>query len=128
MVDSTLLRRKKIGTFRTFGICLGLLFLCSCAAPTPVHPPLPAETYFNYGAGRGNPLLLTLHLEDGKPLLFVVDTGCNDTVLDKSLEPELGKRLYTYLMLKTSTAGRWTLQKAWRTDPNNHIDQVYPVP
>ncbi len=47
----------------------------------------------NTGAGRGDDLYLTLRTEAGGPLLFAVDTGCSITILDKSLEPNLGKRL-----------------------------------
>jgi len=77
---------------------LSMLFFCSCATTPPPSghspkPALPADTSFNKGAGRGNPLLLTLRLEGGEKLLFGVDTGCHGTCLDKSLEPKLGKRL-----------------------------------
>lgn len=83
------------------GACVGLLLLCSCAsvpiwfANDSIRPPLPAETSFNKGAGRGDLLYLMLHLESGEELLLAVDTGLTHTVLDKSLEPILGKRLGT---------------------------------
>lgn len=40
---------------------------------------------------------LMLRGEDGKEMLFMLDTGRPHTVLDKSLEPRLGKRLGTQL-------------------------------
>jgi hypothetical protein len=47
----------------------------------------------NADAGRGNWLIVTLRLESGEELPFVVDTGCPRTILDKSLESKLGKQL-----------------------------------
>ena len=78
-----------------------LIFLCSCAtAPNPssddsIRPPLPPETTFNKTAGHGGQLIVMLHLDDGQELPFAVDTGTPAIVLDKSLEPKLGKRLAT---------------------------------
>jgi len=74
---------------------VGLMFLCSCATQDSIRPGLPAETAFNKDAGRDQRIYLTLHLENGKELLFIADTGASDTVLDKSLEPVLGKCLGT---------------------------------
>ena len=84
---------------RTIVFCFGLILLCSCAtapnwsAKDSIRPPLPAETSFNKEAGHRDHLLVKLHLENGPELLFVVDTGMSMTVVDKSLEPLLGKRL-----------------------------------
>ena len=44
----------------------------------------------NSGAGRGDELFVTLHLQDGEPVFCVVDTGTPGIILDKSLEPKLG--------------------------------------
>jgi hypothetical protein len=49
----------------------------------------------NKGAGRGSWLIVTLRLESGEELPFMVDTGSPITLLDKSLEPKLGKCLET---------------------------------
>ena len=49
----------------------------------------------NQDAGRGNLLFVTLRLDDGENLPFVVDTGTEGTLLDNSLEPQLGRRLGT---------------------------------
>jgi hypothetical protein len=68
---------------------LGLL--CSCATRDSIRPNLPAKTSFNRDAGRGGELFLTLRLENGEELLFLVDTGTPGVCLDKSLEPKLGK-------------------------------------
>ncbi|HEY3932877.1 MAG TPA: retropepsin-like aspartic protease [Verrucomicrobiae bacterium] len=38
---------------------------------------------------------MTLRLEDGEELPFMIDTGASGTIFDKSLEPKLGKRLGT---------------------------------
>lgn len=60
-----------------------------------LRPPLPAETSFNKEAVRGGYVFVKLHLENGGELLFAVDTGSPITILDKSLEPILGKSLGT---------------------------------
>ena len=99
------------------GIVLGLVAWCSCAADVstrprlsteaeapaqnePAHPiedsirpPLPAEVTINEDAGLGGLLLVTLRSESGEALLFVVDTGSPAILLDKSLEPGLGRCL-----------------------------------
>src|SRR5882724_2365297 len=83
------------------GSCGCLMILSSCAtAPIwfvddSIRPPLPAETSLNKGAGRGDNLFVTLRLETGEELLFLVDTGSPCTFLDKSMHPKLGKRLGT---------------------------------
>lgn len=47
----------------------------------------------NRDAGRGNWIFVTVRLADGEALPFVLDTGAFSTLLDKSLEPELGQRI-----------------------------------
>ena len=56
---------------------------------------LPPEVSLNSDAGRGNLLFLTLHFKNGRELPCIVDTGSPVTILDKSLEPYLGKRIAT---------------------------------
>ena len=70
-----------------------LLLLYSRATQGQIRPQLPAPVTINKEAGRGGHLTVTLRLESGKELPFEVDTGSPATVLDKSLEPQLGKRL-----------------------------------
>ena len=77
------------------GIFLSLSFLCSCATEPPVRGALPADVPINPDAGRGNWLTVTLQLESGQKLPFIVDTGAGATVLNKPLAPKLGKRLDT---------------------------------
>ena len=60
-----------------------------------IHAQLPADVTINHDAGRGNFLFVTPQLENGEDLPLVVDTGAPGTLLDKSLEPKLGKRLGT---------------------------------
>ena len=84
------------------GVCLVLL--CSCITKdvwptwygdTSQRPILPAEASFtkvNGAAGSGGNLFLTLRLDTGEELLFLVDTGSPLTVLDKSLARKLGRR------------------------------------
>lgn len=55
----------------------------------------PADVPINKDAGRGDFLLVTLRMEAGDSLPFSVDTGSPITVVDKSFEPLLGKRLGT---------------------------------
>lgn len=79
-----------------------LALLCSCvhtrnwyAAPS-TPPALPAEVSFtniNGQAGRGGNLFVTVRLEDGEDVLFAVDTGMPVTLLDRSLESKLGRRV-----------------------------------
>jgi hypothetical protein len=70
-----------------------LMLLCSCATQESVRTSRPSEVAINAEAVRGGSLHLTLRLEDGEELVFMVDTGMPQTVLDKSLEPKLGKCL-----------------------------------
>ena len=82
---------------------MGSVLLCSCATTrhgSSVIPAsdLPAEVTINKDAGRGNLVFVTLRLESGEELPFLVDTGTSGTVLDKSLEPKLGKRVGTVTM------------------------------
>ncbi len=82
--------------FRLIGLLamlLGLLQLRLHGAPRPVAPSLAADVTMNQDAGRGGALYITLRLADGKQLPFIVDTGSPITLLDKSLEPELGRRI-----------------------------------
>ncbi len=44
-------------------------------------------------AGRGDFLIVTLRLETGEKLRFIVDTGTSGTLIDQSLAPTLGKPL-----------------------------------
>jgi len=77
---------------------------------------LPADVSMNKEAGRGNWLFVTLRLESGEELPFFVDTGMTLTLLDKSLEPKLGKRLGTGRVMHfdgTSEAGIYTAPKLY---------------
>jgi predicted aspartyl protease len=69
-----------------------LFWLAGCVAACAQ---LPAEVPINKGAGRGNLLFVPIRFESGEELSFVVDTGSGRTLLDKSLESKLGKRLGT---------------------------------
>ena len=94
----TLNRVKILLPLRMAGLALSLLGLCSCALvrpPAPIEPAqdLPADVAINPDAGRGNEWYLPLHLAGGEPLTFLVDTGSPVTIFDKSLEPQLGRRL-----------------------------------
>jgi hypothetical protein len=78
---------------RGLGIFMSLLLLCSCATQEPIRYQLPAPVTINKEAGCGGHLTVKLRLENGKELAFDVDTGAPVTVFNKSLEPQLGKRL-----------------------------------
>jgi hypothetical protein len=69
--------------------------LCSHAAAESIRPPLPSDITLNKDAGRGSYLFVTVRLESGEKLPFIVDTGSPITLFAKSLEPKLGKRLGT---------------------------------
>jgi hypothetical protein len=77
-----------------------LLLLCSCVTKEPaVQVKFPVEVPMNPGAGRGDNLVVNLRLANGEELPVIVDTGGpageGGLVLDKCLEPQLGKRLGT---------------------------------
>ena len=104
---------------RVIGFCLALIFLCSCATQDSIRPPLPADALINKGAGNDR-LFVTLRLESGEKLLFAVDTGMPFTVLDKSLESRLGKRLGTskadYSWFGKVTVGVYSAPKLYLGD------------
>jgi hypothetical protein len=74
-------------------IFICLLFLFPCGAETVVRPSAPIEypIILNYKGIPG--IYVKLHMENGKELVFLVDTGRPHTSFDKSLEPLLGKRI-----------------------------------
>lgn len=80
--------------FRTLWACVVLLLGLRTLAAENL-PPLPAPVDINQDAGCYNLLFVTVRLQDGKELPFVVDTGCPVTVFDKSFAPILGKPLDT---------------------------------
>jgi hypothetical protein len=71
---------------------------------------LPAEVSFNYDAGRGNLLVVTVQLEDGTELPFVVDSGAGATCFDTSLVSKLGKPVGT---VKVSQWDEHTREKVY---------------
>jgi hypothetical protein len=70
-----------------------LVIVCSCS--TALSFGLPSDIPLNKDAGRGGMVFVTIRLNDGQKLPFVLDTGCPTTCLDASLESKLGKRLRT---------------------------------
>jgi hypothetical protein len=86
-------KRKPVKTLRAITISVCLTFLCSCATENLVRRQVIADVPINKDTGRRNLLFVTLRLESGEKLPFVVDTGASGTAFDKSLEPKLGKRL-----------------------------------
>src|SRR5437773_12538482 len=94
---------RTIVKLRVLGASLALLLLCSCKTmrePGAIVPAaeLPGEVTMNKDAGRGLWVFVTIRLESGEELPFVVDTGASWTAFDKSLEPKLGKRLGTRMV------------------------------
>jgi len=91
--------RRRPGAVRFAAAALRSLILGLCAATVArapaAGPAVLAEAPMNRDAGRGNLLIVTLRLEDGEPLSLVVDTGSEATIVDKSLERKLGKRVGT---------------------------------
>src|ERR1039458_3362578 len=57
----------------TLGQLLSLMFLCSCAPENALGATLPADVPINQEAGRGGWLVVTLRLESGEELPFLVD-------------------------------------------------------
>ena len=81
--------------------CLWLLTGCALHHPAEVASgnsaklKLPVEASINRDAGRGNLLIVKLHLEKGDELAFVLDSGAGFTCFDESLAPKLGKPIGT---------------------------------
>jgi len=102
---------------------VGLLGLCSCAiAPIwssddSIRPRLPGETPLNKGAGRGDQIRVALHLKSGQEIPVMVDTGSPDTMLDKSLNPQLGKHIgkekFKFPAMKKGTAAIYKAPKLY---------------
>lgn len=75
------------------GGILSLLFMCSCTTNKSIHSELPGEVTMNQDAGRGGLLRVTIRVDHGDIIPFVLDTGAPVTLLDRSLESKLGNRL-----------------------------------
>jgi hypothetical protein len=108
---------------KTYGIALALLSLlrfCSCATG---RPPLPADVTMNKDAGRGDFLMITLRLENGEKLPFVVDTGTSITLFDKSLAPQLGKKIGDISMGNPEHWGQHIKSDVYLT-PNLYLGDV----
>ncbi|MGH7950509.1 MAG: aspartyl protease family protein [Limisphaerales bacterium] len=92
--NSTELRRswnmKRMFQLVVFGC---LIFLSSRAAAYSIQSPLLADVDMNKRAGRGSDLIVPFQLESGETARFILDTGSSTSLIDKSLEPKLGKRL-----------------------------------
>jgi hypothetical protein len=86
---------RAIGKHSLLGILVSLSLWCARAEAESTQAALPEAVTMNEGAGCGNWLILTLRLENGEKLPFMVDTGTPITLLDKSLEGKLGERLET---------------------------------
>jgi hypothetical protein len=86
--------RKNMETIlRLFMVAAALLAgSCSSVSP-PTVVEVPGEVRFNPGAGRGEALCVILRRPNGEAWKFIVDTGAPDTMLDRSLEPQLGPLL-----------------------------------
>lgn len=89
-------------------LILSILFsilISSCAAPMGqtqnAEFGLPEEVQMDRYAGLGNPVLVTVHLQSGAEFRCIVDTGSPWSLLPKSVESQLGKRLAT---VKASTS------------------------
>ena len=94
---------------RSVGAVLSIALFCSCASKDFVRPSLPGDLPINKNAGRGGLLVVTVRLQNGESVDLVLDTGTTGTVLDKSLEPKLGKPLGT------------TLAQSWGVIYTNHV-------
>src|SRR5258708_26762402 len=82
---------------RSLACCvLVILLLCCLRAPADTVPrQLPDEIVLNPEAGRKGFLFVTLRLDSGEALPFMVDTGSPITLLATKLEPKLVNRLMT---------------------------------
>lgn len=89
---------KPIPKSCTVGTLLSLLLLCNGAAENSIRPQLPADVSMNESAGRGGDLIVTLRLESGEELPFLVDSGASGTSFDTSMEPKLGSPIGTMMI------------------------------
>jgi len=87
-------------------LLLNLLSVCCSASQNSERSSILAEASFVKQGEEG--LFVTLHLRSGKQLLAMIDTGSPDTILDESLNAELGKPLgfttVTYPAIKKAPA------------------------
>ena len=72
---------------------------------------LPGEASLNEGAGWGDALYLTLRLSESQELLFMVDTGSDGTILDQSLDAQLGEKFEPTILNDSSTGRMLKVQK-----------------
>jgi len=102
---------------RALGALLSaVLLLCAGATADSMHPQLPSDVAINKEAGCGGFLVVTLRLDGGEELPFVVDTGSPVTLFDKSLAPKLGKRLIdmsTWNFGAVQESGVYRAPKLW---------------
>lgn len=91
---------KRLQIARVVSASLSLVLFCSCATKPASHSPLFTDATINQEAGRGGLLFVTLRLENGEELPFILDTGSPGTLFDKSLVPKLGRRM---------PLGTWTI-------------------
>ena len=105
---------RKTRIFIISGLAAALLGSCSTSllarGEAAAQAVTPTETEFNYGAGREDNLLVTMRMENGEKLLFVVDNGCPITALDESLAPGLGKMVKTRVADFVMVSGRTRLR------------------
>jgi hypothetical protein len=81
--------------FRTIVQLVVLVFPCFCSIENALASAFPEDITLNKDAGRGGMIFVTIRLDDGEKLPFVLDTGCPTTCLDQSLESKLGERVRT---------------------------------
>jgi hypothetical protein len=80
-------------------IVCGFILPCACTTPNQsyLNIPIPDEIPLAVKVGD-EPIFVKLRLETGEELPFMLDTGVATTILDKSLEMKLGKRLGSHEM------------------------------
>lgn len=76
-------------------IAASLALLASACTSVSTGGRVPGEAAINTGAGRGESLCFVVEGPRGEPWKFIVDTGAPETMLDRSLEPQLGPVLRT---------------------------------
>lgn len=89
-----------------------MVFLCSCVSISPLERPSDVE--MNKEAGRGGLLIVPVQIKekDGEKLPFILDTGCPITILDKSLETALGRRVSSMRVYNFSDKGKMDIYPA----------------
>ena len=90
------LRKVNTAFFQIILVALSQILVCVHAAQNEIK--LPPEIAMNRTAGHWGRLFVNIRVGGAEDVLFLLDTGASRTVVDKSLQRRLGKRLESGLV------------------------------